>query len=161
MNEERVRKLIAERIREIRKHRCVSMGSLARAVFPGSACTQTGRISDWEHGRLTPGTVTLIRICTYLRVSADYILGIADRTGPGRGLRWPVRGDTGPGGVYLPPWDYKPAEGLRMAPVDSKVKDRKDKASPDSVVPSSESTTGAWGPEHYPGSDNEPTGEEG
>jgi len=64
-------KIFGERLKEIRDERGVSMSELARQMK-----TSHQNISRWESGEIVPGGETLVKLANFLKVSADYLLGI-------------------------------------------------------------------------------------
>ncbi len=66
-------KIIAERIREIRKDT-----KLTQTEFGNKLFVSQDTISLWESGKSLPTTENIIAIAETFDVSADYILGLKD-----------------------------------------------------------------------------------
>lgn len=59
-----------EKLKQLRKEKKLSQSEMAQILN----VHQTA-VSQWEQGRTTPDTQTLIKIADYFQVSADYLLG--------------------------------------------------------------------------------------
>lgn len=66
-------KIFAERLRELRTEKGLSMKQLAKALNVTDAA-----ISNWENDINEPKITYLKVICLYFGVSADYLLGFED-----------------------------------------------------------------------------------
>jgi len=66
-------KIFGERLREMRENRAVSMCELARRMG-----TSQQNISRWEAGDTIPSAQTIVMLCAFLNVSADFLLGLCD-----------------------------------------------------------------------------------
>ena len=64
-------KVFGERLKEIREERSLSMSELARQME-----TSHQNISRWERGEIMPSGETLVKLVNFLKVSADYLLGL-------------------------------------------------------------------------------------
>ncbi len=65
--------MFAERLRELRKAKKISQGTLAAALGVSQQA-----VGKWETQRSTPDPATVARIATYFGVTADYLLGCSD-----------------------------------------------------------------------------------
>jgi len=66
-------KIFAERLKELRKDKNVSILKLAKEL--GVSDTTVGR---WEKGSIIPTIDNLKNIAIYFGVSADYLIGLED-----------------------------------------------------------------------------------
>ena len=67
-------KIFAERLKEIREERNVSISELARQIG-----TSQQNISRWEMGGRVPSAETIVMLCEFFKnVSAGYLLGLED-----------------------------------------------------------------------------------
>lgn len=64
-------KIFAERLRELRTEKGLSMKQLAKAIN-----TTDAAISNWENGINEPKIVYLKLIAIYFGVTTDYLLGL-------------------------------------------------------------------------------------
>lgn len=62
-----------ERLKKLRLERNLSTRQLAKEIN----CSNIA-ISRWERGVQTPTIETLITLCKYFKVSANYLLGLED-----------------------------------------------------------------------------------
>lgn len=62
-----------ERFKELREERKLSYKQMAKLI--GFSDTALGK---WEKGKQIPTIETLIRLCKFFNVSADYLLGLED-----------------------------------------------------------------------------------
>lgn len=58
------------RIRELRKHKCITMKKLGEIIGVSESC-----VSQYENGKREPDNNTLIKLSDYFGVSVDYLLG--------------------------------------------------------------------------------------
>ncbi len=65
-----------ERLKEVRHKAGRSLTDVA-----GELGKSRATIGHWETGKAQPCSDTLARLCRYLGVSADYLLGLSDRRG--------------------------------------------------------------------------------
>lgn len=65
--------IIAKRIKELREEKGLSQKALAKELN----VTQT-TISKWEQDIRNPDLPTIVELCKYFKVSADYLLGLED-----------------------------------------------------------------------------------
>ena len=61
------------RLKELRKDRKLTQKQLSIILN-----TTNSSICDWETGRAEPDLATLVLLCDYFEVSADYLLGRKD-----------------------------------------------------------------------------------
>lgn len=61
------------RLKELRKDRNLTQKQLSIILN-----TTNSSICDWETGRAEPDLATLVFLCDYFEVSADYLLGRKD-----------------------------------------------------------------------------------
>ncbi len=66
-------KIIAKRIKELREEKGLSQKELAKEL----SVTQT-TISKWEQDIRNPDIYTIVKMCKFFNVSADYFLGLED-----------------------------------------------------------------------------------
>lgn len=64
---------LGEKIRQLRKERKLSQTQLAEILS-----TSQDTVSLWEIGKSVPDVNTIISMCRYFEVSADYLLGLED-----------------------------------------------------------------------------------
>ena len=64
---------LAERLRELRVERKMSVRELAEALNVSSVA-----VSRWENKKRIPNADNIYQIAVYFKVSADYLLGITD-----------------------------------------------------------------------------------
>ncbi len=64
---------IAERLKELRLEKNLTQAQLAKELD----VTQT-TLGKWELGQRTPNADTIMKICKYFKVSADYLIGLED-----------------------------------------------------------------------------------
>lgn len=62
-----------KRLKELRTEKNISQKDLAEIID-----TNNSSVCDWECGRAEPNFDTLVRLCAFFGVSADYLLGISD-----------------------------------------------------------------------------------
>lgn len=67
--------VIGQRIRVTRTATGLSQAALAARIG-----TSQGHVSQWEDGRKTPSAKYLVRLARALNVSADWLLGLPNRT---------------------------------------------------------------------------------
>lgn len=65
--------IIAKRIKELREEKGLSQKALAKEL----SVTQT-TISKWEQDIRNPDLLTIVELCKYFKVTADYLLGLED-----------------------------------------------------------------------------------
>ena len=63
----------SERLKELRVDRKLTQKKLAYILQ-----TNNSSICDWECGRAEPSIDMIIKLCTYLETSSDYLLGIEE-----------------------------------------------------------------------------------
>ena len=63
----------SKRLIELRKDKKITQKKLAEIVG-----TNNSSVCDWERGRTEPDIKTIIALCVYFEVSADYLLGLSD-----------------------------------------------------------------------------------
>lgn len=63
----------AERLKELRLERKLSMTQLAKELNMSDAC-----ISRWENNLRLPNSESIIIVAKYFNVSSDYLLGLVD-----------------------------------------------------------------------------------
>ena len=63
----------SERLKELRIDRKLTQKKLAYILQ-----TNNSSICDWECGRSEPSIDMIIKLCTYLETSADYLLGLEE-----------------------------------------------------------------------------------
>ena len=61
------------RLRELRKEKKLTQKQLADVLK-----TNNSSVCDWECGRTEPSIDTIVSLCVFFEVSADYLLGIED-----------------------------------------------------------------------------------
>lgn len=66
--------IFAQRISEAIKHSGFTQKEIAVQLG-----LSEGNITNWKTGKNLPSVETLFRLCKILDVSADYLLGLADR----------------------------------------------------------------------------------
>ncbi|MCL2698183.1 MAG: helix-turn-helix domain-containing protein [Oscillospiraceae bacterium] len=67
--------MIADKIRELREARGITQASLARSLG------QTrNSVNSYEQGLSVPSVSTLVELCKFFNVSADYLLELDDST---------------------------------------------------------------------------------
>lgn len=64
---------LGEKIRQLRKERKLSQTQLAEILS-----TSQDTVSLWEIGKSLPDVNSIIAMCRYFEVSADYLLGLED-----------------------------------------------------------------------------------
>lgn len=62
-----------QRLKELREEKGLSIEGLAKAVNVSAAC-----ISRWENGLRIPNIDSIILLCEFFKVSADYLIGLTD-----------------------------------------------------------------------------------
>lgn len=67
--------MLASKLKELRKLKGVSQEKLAEALN-----TSRSNISKYENGQLEPNIETLRKLCTFYEVSADYLLGLSEKS---------------------------------------------------------------------------------
>ncbi len=65
--------IFTQRFNEILKVSGASQSALAEYCHISKQC-----VTDYKQGRCVPSLDTLFRICKYLDVSSDYLLGLSD-----------------------------------------------------------------------------------
>ncbi len=70
------------RVKKIRKEKGISQSTLAKAVG-----VSTNAISQYETSKRFPNEEILVNICSYLDVTADYLLGLSEVSHPSPALR--------------------------------------------------------------------------
>lgn len=66
-------KKFAERLKELRLEKNLSQSDLAREIKISAAC-----INRWESSLRTPNIDSIVLLCKYFNVSADYLIGLED-----------------------------------------------------------------------------------
>ena len=66
-------KIFAQRLRELRQDKCLSMKQLAKELN-----TTDAAISNWENEVNEPKISYLVSIAKFFNVPADYLLGLED-----------------------------------------------------------------------------------
>lgn len=66
-------KVFAQRLRELRQDKCLSMKQLAKELN-----TTDAAISNWENEINEPKISYLVAIAKYFNVSTDYLVGLED-----------------------------------------------------------------------------------
>ena len=64
------KEIFAERIRELRKDRGLTMEKLAKAI----GLTHP-TISDWESGKISPSVESIFLLAKFFNISAGYLIG--------------------------------------------------------------------------------------
>lgn len=77
MLREENRLIFAERLKRIREERSVDKDILQKDVADAIGLSPRA-YAHYEEGRSHPDLFTLARICRYLDISADYLLGLTD-----------------------------------------------------------------------------------
>lgn len=65
--------LFAERLRELRNDKGLSMKDLAKQINATDAA-----ISNWENDINEPKLSYIINLCKFFDISADYLMGLSD-----------------------------------------------------------------------------------
>jgi len=65
--------VFSERLKELREEHNLTKAQLAKELKFSDAC-----ISRWENNLRLPNSESIITICKYFNVSADYLLGLTD-----------------------------------------------------------------------------------
>ncbi len=78
-----LKKIIGQRIRELRKARHFTQTELA--AVPELGISQAS-LAAYETGAREPGMETVAALARFFRVSTDYLFGMVDETEPGAGL---------------------------------------------------------------------------
>jgi len=63
----------AERLKKLRAEREISQAVLARVLK-----TYQQAIDKWERGIIMPSMDTIMQLCMYFGVTADYLIGLSD-----------------------------------------------------------------------------------
>ena len=66
-------KIFGERVKELREEKGISQNILAKQMKSSSA-----NVSRWESGEIVPSSETIIMLCKFFNVSADFLLGLSD-----------------------------------------------------------------------------------
>ncbi|MCI6734472.1 MAG: helix-turn-helix domain-containing protein [Clostridiales bacterium] len=64
---------LGKRLKELRVEKNLSQKALAEIIE-----TNNSSVCDWECGRTEPSLDTVIKLCEFFDVTADYLLGISD-----------------------------------------------------------------------------------
>ena len=64
---------LGKRLKELRVEKNLSQNALAEIIE-----TNNSSVCDWECGRTEPSLDTVIKLCEFFDVTADYLLGISD-----------------------------------------------------------------------------------
>lgn len=64
---------LGKRLKELRVEKNLSQKALAEIIE-----TNNSSVCDWECGRTEPNLDTVIKLCEFFDVTADYLLGISD-----------------------------------------------------------------------------------
>ena len=62
--------IFAERLKSLRLEKKLTQAELAAAIG-----TTQRKISYWESKKIEPDLVSILRLCDYFSISADYLLG--------------------------------------------------------------------------------------
>ena len=65
--------LFAQRLKELREEQGLSMSNMAKQMGISHA-----QISCWEAGTRSPLMESIIALCKFFNVSADYLIGLSD-----------------------------------------------------------------------------------
>jgi len=65
--------MIKDRLRELRTERGLTQPQVADALEISRAT-----YANWEQGRREPDANSIILLCNYFKVSADYLIGLKD-----------------------------------------------------------------------------------
>ncbi|MCL2847028.1 MAG: helix-turn-helix domain-containing protein [Firmicutes bacterium] len=63
----------SQRVKELREEKGLSIMDLARALN-----TSHANVGRWERGERNPTVISIIMICQFFDVSADYLIGLRD-----------------------------------------------------------------------------------
>ena len=63
----------SERLKELRIDRKLTQKQLAHILQ-----TNNSSVCDWECGRTEPNIDMIVKLCTFLETSADYLLGLEE-----------------------------------------------------------------------------------
>lgn len=64
---------LGKRLKELRVEKNLSQKALAEIIE-----TNNSSVCDWECGRTEPSLDTVIKLCEFFDVTADYLLGLSD-----------------------------------------------------------------------------------
>ncbi len=73
--EEKLAKDLAFKLYKLRKEKGLSQFKIAV-----EADVSLPMYVRWEHGKTIPGTLSLIKLCLYFNISADFLLGLKEAT---------------------------------------------------------------------------------